>query len=193
MIYLIRDILEQLGTPEKSVEVLPVPAVIDRSTVPSPPPVKPVQRKILGFLNKQWEKGRQRFDQDDRKRLHSVFWKKHRNKRLLAWILSKDETKTLVEQCRTNDVTENSALWNAFLAAQQAVQSPLKAYHRKAGMAVSTRDKLSVPIGEAFGFYASSLTVKLNYDPKEGFRENARTLHRAINVGLEKTELSGCW
>ena len=72
MIYLIRDLFEQLGPPEKSVEALPVPAVIDRSTVPSPPPERFVQQKILGFLNKKWEKGRRHLDHEDRKRLHSV-------------------------------------------------------------------------------------------------------------------------
>ena len=89
-------------------------------------------------------------------KLHKVFWEKNNMARLLAWTVSKELTKTLVSRCREEKVTVNSGLWTAFLAAQQETQAPLKPYHDKAGMAVSIRDKLLLPVGESFGFYAAS-------------------------------------
>jgi hypothetical protein len=56
-------------------------------------------------------------------------------------------------------------------------------------MAVNTRDKLLVPVGECFGFYASSLTVRLKYIPRKSFWENAVNIHNSIRTELEKTEL----
>jgi hypothetical protein len=83
----------------------------------------------------------------------------------------------------------NSVLWTAFLAAQHKVQAPLKSYHQRAGMAVNNRDRLLVPVEDAFGFYASSLTVRLKYDPDKSFWWNARAIHRGIKAEIEDTDL----
>ena len=56
-------------------------------------------------------------------------------------------------------------------------------------MAVNTREKLRVPAGESFGFYASSLTMKLPYSPKKSFWDNARRVHSIITKELAKTNL----
>lgn len=189
LICLIKDILQHLGEPDGSMEILPDPPVIDRNTVPSPPKIRPARRKIVELLNKRWEKKNIRFDHDDMKRLHRVFWEKNRDRRLLTWILSEEMTRALVSCSRKEKVTVNTALWTAFLAAQYEVQSPLKSYHQRCGMAVNTRDKLLVPVGESFGFYASSLTVRLKYTPRKEFWENARNIHSRIRTELERTEL----
>ncbi len=110
-------------------------------------------------------------------------------RKLLPWILSKEMTKALVSRSREEKVTVNTALWTAFLAAQHVVQAPLKSYHQRSGMAVNARDKLLVPVGESFGFYASSLTVRLKYTPRKNFWDNARNIHNRIRTELEKTDL----
>jgi hypothetical protein len=46
---------------------------------------------------------------------------------------------------------------------------------------------LTVSAGEAFGFYASSLTVNLDYDPRISFWDNARRVHATIARGIAKT------
>lgn len=84
---------------------------------------------------------------------------------VLAWTLDTEETAQLVEQSRTETVTVNSAL------------------------AVSTRDKLNVPVGDALGFYASSLTVKLPYCSTMAFWDNARAVQAKITKELAKTDL----
>ncbi len=189
LIYLIKDILQLLGEYDRKVEILPDPPVIDNDTVSSPPRIKPVQRKIIKMMNKRWAKKNIRFDHNDMASLHRVFWEHNADRRLLTWILSEEMTRAVVSRSREEKVTVNTALWTAFLAAQYEVQSPLRAYHRRSGMAVNTRDKLSVPVGECFGFYASSLTVRLKYNPGKGFWENAVNIHHSIRTELEKTEL----
>ena len=187
--YLIRDILQHLGEPDSKLEILPDPPLINHNTVVSPPPIKPVQRKILKLMNRKWEKKNIRFDHHDMTRLHDVFWQQNVDRKLLTWILSEEMTKALVSRSREEKVTVNTALWTAFLAAQYEVQSPLKSYHQRSGMAVNTRDKLLVPVGECFGFYASSLTVQLKYTPRKNFWGNAKEIHHRIRTELEKTEL----
>jgi hypothetical protein len=49
-------------------------------------------------------------------------------------------------------------------------------------MAVSTRDGLSVPVGDALGFYASSLTAELKHDPRASFWDGARKIHGARTI-----------
>lgn len=189
LIYLIKDILQHLGKPDSNLEILPDPPAIDHNTVPSPPSIKPIPRKIIKLVNKRWEKKNIRFDHNDMERLHSVFWEENVGRKLLTWILSEEMTKVVVSRSNKEKVTVNTALWTAFLAAQYDVQAPLKSYHQRLGMAVNTRDKLLVPVGESFGFYASSLTVRLKYTPRKSFWENARNIHNCIRTELEKTEL----
>lgn len=187
--YLVRDILQHLGNPDREIEILPDPPAVDRDTVPSPRPVKPMQLKIISLMNNRWKKKNIRFDHNDLERLHRVFWEQNADRKLLAWILSEEMTRSLVSKSREEKVTVNTALWTAFLAAQYEVRSPLKSYHRRSGMAVNTRDKLSVPVGECFGFYASSLTVQLKYNPGKSFWENAVNIHHRIRTELKKTDL----
>jgi NRPS condensation-like uncharacterized protein len=187
--YLIRDILQQLAEPEREVEILPEPAAITRDTVPSPPPSNFIARGVIGLFNKLWTRQNIRFDSNDLKRLHQVFWEKNQKASVLAWESSVAETKALVSRCREENVTVNTALWTAFLAAQYDVQGNTDPYRSSAGLAVSTRDKLNVPVGEAFGFYASSLTARLTYDPRQTFWDSARILHEEIRNSLAKTNI----
>ena len=187
--YLIRDILQQLAEPGRAVEVLPEPSAITRDTVPSPPSANFIAKRVMGLFNKLWSRKNIKFDSDDLKRLHRTFWDKNRGASLLAWETSVAQTKALVARCRAENVTVNSALWTAFLAAQYEVQGDTEPYRSSAGMAVSTRDKLTVPVGEAFGFYASSLTAQLTYDPQQNFWDSARAIHQKIKDSLAKTNI----
>lgn len=103
--------------------------------------------------------------------------------------LDAEETAQLAERSRAEKVTVNSALWAAFLAAQHEVQQDHLRYRQRSALAVSTRDKLNVPVGEALGFYASSLTVRLPYSPSVPFWDNARDVHARITKELAKTDL----
>ena len=187
--YLIRDILQQLAEPGRVVEILPEPPPITRDTVPSPPSANFIAKGVMGLFNKLWARRNIKFDSDDLKRLHRVFWDRNRGASLLAWETSVAQTKALVSRCRAENVTVNTALWTAFLAAQYEIQGDTEPYRTSAGLAVSTRDKLTVPVGEAFGFYASSLTAQLTYDPHQNFWDSARAVHEKIKDSLAKTNI----
>ena len=187
--YLIRDILQHLAEPGREVEILPEPPAITRDTVPSPPASNFIATGVIGLLNKMWARKGVRFDNSDLKKLHKTFWAQNQGASVLAWELSEAETKTLVLRCREEKVTVNSALWDAFLAAQYDIQGAAESYRSSAGMAVSTRDKLNVPVGEAFGFYASSFTAQLDYDPQQTFWDTARSFHQKIGDRLAKTNI----
>lgn len=94
-----------------------------------------------------------------------------------------------MQRCRQEHVTVNSALWAAFLAAQHELQGDSDAFRQRSALAVNTRDKLLQPAGEAFGFYASSLTQKLSYRPDTSFWDNARRVHARITKAISRTNL----
>ena len=69
------------------------------------------------------------------------------------------------------------------------MQPELQGFHRRCALAADTRELLRVPVGEAFGFYASSLTVKLPYSPRRSFWDSARAVHRRISRAFSKTDI----
>ena len=187
--YLLRDLLECLAEPEQEIGGPVVPPAIDSSTVPKPPSTRALQRFVMGLINRRWGTKGIRFTESDMRRMHEKYWENNTGIQLLAWTLDAEETAQLIERSRAEKVTVNSALWAAFLAAQHEVQQDHLRYRQRSALAVSTRDKLNVPVGDALGFYASSLTVKLPYSPSVPFWDNARDVHARITRELAKTDL----
>jgi len=187
--YLLRDLLGCLAEPEKEIAAPLVPPPIDSSTVPKPPSTRALQRFVMGLINRKWAAKSIRFTESDMSRMHDKYWENNTGIQVLAWTLDAEETAKLVERSRAEKVTVNSTLWAAFLAAQHEVQQDHLPYRQRSALAVSTRDKLNVAVGEALGFYASSLTVKLPYSPSVPFWDNARDVHARIEKELNKTDL----
>jgi NRPS condensation-like uncharacterized protein len=121
--------------------------------------------------------------------MHERFWHKNKAMKIQAWSMEPETTADLVERCRAESVTVNSVLWTAFLAAQYEIQNDRKSYRQRSALAVNTREKLNVPAGESFGFYASSLTVTLPYSSQQSFWNNARSVHTRIMKVLSSTNL----
>jgi hypothetical protein len=140
-------------------------------------------------INEKWAARGIRFSESDRRRMHEEFWQRNTAVQVLAWSMEPDDTAGLAEQCHNENVTVNSALWTAFLSAQSEVQVDRRRYHQRSALAVNTRGKLRVSAGESFGFYASSLTVKLPYSPWRSFWDNARRVHSKITKELARTNL----
>ena len=187
--YLLRDLLELLaGSAAGAMELVHLPP-INSTTVPEPGPINPLLRFILGRINRKWAKKGIRFGEADMRWMHEAFWKSNAHVQVLAWAMDAESTSALVERCRAERVTVNTALWTAFLGAQHDVQGLGRRYHRRSALAVNTRDKLTVPVGKAFGFYASSLTLRLPYSPRDSFWANARRLHARITRELSSTNI----
>jgi len=182
--YLIRDILEHTANPSKPVERLPSPPAVDRETGPTPPSTGFLARALIGLMNRAWRRKKLRFDFDSMEALHERYWERNAGARLLAWQLSESETARLVARCREEGVTVNSALWAAFLTVQHEVQGSGERFRSRAGLAISTRDMLKLPVGESFGFYASSHKVHLKHYLDRPFWDAARKVHEQLKSSI---------
>jgi NRPS condensation-like uncharacterized protein len=104
--------------------------------------------------------------------------------------LSEEETSALVARCRKENITVNSAITAAFSGAQSFVEGE-KPYHAKTAIAASLRDRLPNPPGEAVGYYASGFELKLKYNHKRSFWDNARKYHKKIKPNFTNKKVFG--
>lgn len=176
--YLARDLMVHLGDPARAVEVLPDPVPVDRDSMPADVSLNAIVKFFVHRFNKRWEREKIFFDQEDYRNLCAAYWGNFEHK-LFSIELSEAETSALVERCRSEGVTVNSALTAALVGAQYAVQGD-KPHHSSIGVAASVRDRLRSPAGEAIGFYAGMARPKYRYDGRLGFWENARRFHKEI-------------
>ncbi|MHA2334601.1 MAG: hypothetical protein ACXAEU_21420 [Candidatus Hodarchaeales archaeon] len=87
--------------------------------------------------------------------------------------LSEEQTSALVERCRKEGVTVNSALTTAFAGATRSVQDD-KSYHPSIAVAGNMRNRIPKPAGEVMGYYAGAVISKYKYSKKNNFWDNAR-------------------
>ena len=176
--YLARDLMMHLGDPAREAELLPDPVPIDRDNMPPGLSPNPLVRLVINGMNKRWAKEKVLFDQADYVALTQAYWNRYPHQiRVVEW--SEAQTSALVERCRKEEVTVNSALAAAFVGAQAHVQD-LKPHPPTIAVAASVRDRLPRPAGEVMGFYAGLVNVRDRYDPGRGFWDNARDLHRRV-------------
>jgi hypothetical protein len=194
--YLARDLMVQLGHPAREAETLPDPPVIDRDNLPRGVSINPAFKFLIGRINRQWEKEKVLFDQEDYEAIAGAYWT-NVDQRMLSVELSEDQTSALVARCRKENVTVTSALSAAFVGAQRRVQGG-KPFHKSVFIAASLRDRLAKPAGEVMGFYAGAATVNFNFRESLGPWENARRIQKAAarrysNAGLFSGLLSWCY
>jgi hypothetical protein len=175
---------------------LPDPVPIDRDNLPKDVSLNPVVRFFINRINKKWEQDKIYFDQEDYRNLNEAYWKNYQHQ-MFSVELSEAQTFALVDRCRKEKVTVNSALTTAFAGAQTIVQGE-KPFHSSIGVAGSLRDRLQRPVGEVMGFFAGVVTLKYKYNSNIEFWENARRFHRKVkplfnNRNLFKDPLVWCY
>ncbi len=176
--YLARDLLAHLGDPGRPAEPLPDPAPIGLDNMPPGVAASGLVRFMINRMNKKWAAEKVLFDQEDYRAVNNAYWTRYQHQALPVE-LSEAQTTALVERCRKEGVTANSALCAAFVGAQVAVLGePL---HPSVGVAASLRDRLPRPAGEVMGFYAGMVRPKFGYDGGRGFWDNARRFHRQVS------------
>ncbi len=176
--YLARDIMGYMGDPSRVVEALPPPEPLALENLPADAPRFGLTHFLIQQMNPRWAAESVPFDQEDYEQLSRAYWN-HYHHDILCVELSKEETHTLVTRCRDEDISLNSALTAAFCGAQGVVEGK-KPHHKQILMAASVRDRLSHPPGEALGFFASSIELKLKFNHRKNFWENARRFHKQI-------------
>ena len=185
--YLARDLMVCLGEPDREVEVLPAPSPIDLDNLPHDVSQPALVKFLIGRMNRKWSEEAVFFDQEDYEILTRAYWD-HYHHELFSIEMSEAETTALVARCRKEKVTVNSALTAAFSGAQSFAQGE-QPYHAKTVIAADLRDRLPHSPGEGMGMYAGGAELKLKYDHKRGFWENARQFHRRIQPALTNKKL----
>jgi hypothetical protein len=176
--YLARDLMVHLGDPARAVEPLPDPVPIGRDNFPNGVSTNAVVKFLISRINRKWEAEKVIFDQEDYENLVDAYWQHYRHQVLTAE-LSQTQSTALVDRCRKEEVTVNSALTAAFVGAQILVQGE-RPFHSNIGVAGSLRNRLPVPAGEVMGFYVGLVQPKFGYDSRRGFWDNARQFHRKV-------------
>ena len=144
---------------------------------------------LIGRMNRSWGEEAVTFDQEDYEALAEAYWD-HYHHELFSIELSEAETAALVARCRKEKVTVNSALTTAFSAAQSWVQGE-EPYHAKTVIAADLRHRLPRSPGEGMGMYAGGAELKLKYNHKRGFWENARRFHKKVQPKYTNKVLFG--
>ncbi len=187
--YLARDLMVHLGDPSAEVKVLPDPAPITLDNLPSDVSLSGIVKFFIKRIKQEWADEDVFFDQEDYEALAKAYWDTYAHE-IFSIELSEDETRALVTRCRKESVTVNSALSTAFSGALSFVAGE-KPHHAKTAIAASLRDRLQNPAGEAMGYYASGFELKLKYNHKKSFWENARKFHKKIKSSYTNKKMVG--
>ncbi|MHA1978927.1 MAG: condensation domain-containing protein [Candidatus Hodarchaeales archaeon] len=175
--YLARDLMVHLGDPAREVEVLPNPVPVDIDNLPEEVTLNRIVKFFINRMGKKWTKNPIFFDQADYESLNEAYWKKYKHE-MVSMELSEGDTSVLVEHCRKEGVTVNTALTAAFIGAQYVIQEDkVNPYIAIAG---SVRDRLLKPAGESMGYFAGGVALNFKYNTKVDFWENARKLHGKV-------------
>ncbi|MFX1517407.1 MAG: condensation domain-containing protein [Promethearchaeota archaeon] len=193
--YLARDIMTHLGDPTREVEVLPDPVPMNKDNFPTEVSVNPIVKFFLNRFNKKWKQDEIYFDHEDYNALNEAYWKKYKHQ-ILTIELSEAQTSILVDRCRKEGVTVNTALSAAFAGAQSILQ--IDKFNQNIAIAGSVRERLLRPAGEAMGYFAGGVTLKFKYNSKADFWDNARKLHQRVkklytNKNLFKELIPWCY
>ena len=187
--YLARDLMVHLGDPSREVEVLPAPEPITLDNLPSDVSLSGLVKFFINRIKQKWAEEIVFFDQEDYEVLTKTYWDNYHHE-LFSIELSEAETSALVARCRKENITVTSALTAAFSGAQSFVAGE-KPHQAKAAIAVSLRDRLPSPPGEAMGYYALGLELKLKYNREKSFWDNARRFHKKIKPNFTNKKVFG--
>jgi NRPS condensation-like uncharacterized protein len=193
--FLARDLMIHLGDPTREVEILPDPVPMDKDNLPQDVSINRIVKFFINNISKKWKKNEIYFDQEDYRNLNEAYWKNFKHQ-MLPIELSEAQTTELVERCRKEGVTVNTALTAAFVGAQSVVQEGK--VNPNVVIAGNLRDRLLRPAGEAMGYFAGGASLKYKYDSKKNFWENARKLHQRVkplytNKNLFKELIPWCY
>jgi NRPS condensation-like uncharacterized protein len=187
--YLARDLMVQLGNQSVEGEILPAPEPVTIDNLPSDVSSPGIVKAVINRIKGKWAEEIVFFDQEDYRILTKTYWDNYKHE-IITIELSEEETASLVARCREEDITVNSAITAAFSGAQSIVTGDLP-LHAKTAIAASVRDRLPNPPGEAMGYYASGFELKVKYNQKKSFWENARNYHKKIQPNLTNKKVFG--
>ncbi len=185
---LARDILLYLGDPKREVQEMPEAPLAIIENFPGEIKIGKAMTFAIKKMNEMWQKNKEIFDEKDEEDLFRAFRENYRNKNIVVE-LNENQTKELIEKCKNNGVTVNSALNTAFLAARTSLLGPFKGGKQNIMVPVNTRNKYKKPVGENIGVYVSGFQFKLSYNLKKDFWENAKLFDKGVKDNLDLTKV----
>jgi NRPS condensation-like uncharacterized protein len=181
--YLLYDMLEHLKDPDRRVEPLPAPLVLEE-IIPSKflqsRTIRLLGKVLFSHYNRKWTRAGINFDSEDAKDLFSAYWK-HHELRMSSCAIEGEKLSRLISSSRREGVSVNTALTTAFQAAVfELKRTENEKFLPNANIAIDLRRELPSPARRGFGLYASGADCKLQYDSGRTFWENATRFHRQI-------------
>ena len=195
LVYLIRDILMHTTEPEREIIQLPVPPILSSEGLSpyftSSGSLKEsfskfIKKFMIERMNKNWKKDMTTFDQEDFENIHRAYWQENEY-RIECMELSEEQTNKLLAKSRKHDVTINSALSTAFLAAHHNISGPFKGKKRNVALPIDLRTHMNVP--DVLCLYITRVIFKFDYNPKKGFWENVKKFHNTATQKIKSTNL----
>ena len=181
---LARDILLYLGDPIREVQIMPEAPLVTTENIPGEIKIGKAISFALKKMNDIWLKNYTIFDEEDEDNLFRAFRDTYTN-RNIAVELNENQTEDLIDRCRRNGVTVNSALNAAFIGARTYIIGPFKGGKQNIMVPVNTRNKYKKPVGENIGVYVSGFQFKLSYNTKKEFWENAKLFDKGVKDNLD--------
>ncbi|MBN2228281.1 MAG: hypothetical protein JW779_01735 [Candidatus Thorarchaeota archaeon] len=183
----LREVLLHLGDPNREPPQMSEVPVHLPEIFPDGISQSRIKRWLIGIVNKKWDKEKILFDEEDVTNIEEVFWKNSRYC-VESVMLSEEETTQLINVCRENEVTVNSALVVALLKARIEALGPYNG-KVKVGTAVDTRERLKARVGDAVGLYAGGSLFTFDYDAKQSFWENVKSYHKQVRKQMENNKI----
>ncbi len=177
-VFLIRDLLSILAQPDLDLSPLSITEHLTQAIpakIANKIPKTARKFHMLYFLVKIVHKFKRN---KSIKNIQTSPQRQDRTYKIHSWTLSSTETAKLLERCKREQVSVNSALCTAFLYFNPIINNP-----------VNLRSRLSEPVGEAFGLFISSVTIKMKYDSYKTFWENARKYNRELKKQLRDQKI----
>ena len=186
MTYLINDILSHVGDKRHEAHSAVPLALENTGPAPSIGFFKKIRLTVINWL---WKSQRINFSDNDYRELHHKYWSTKKENGILSWELSEAQTTSFLDRCRRENVTVNSAVVTAFMAAQKCVQGERPSYLGAVSMPVDIRNRVRPNIGEVFGLFVSSVTTKLSYCFDVPFWNNVKKIQRLIKNNLTERSI----
>ncbi|MHA2236049.1 MAG: condensation domain-containing protein, partial [Candidatus Thorarchaeota archaeon] len=187
MAYALREILLHLDDPNREPANFPEAPPMTPEIFPKGAAAGKVRASLIGRLNKNWEKEKVLFDEEDLINIWEAVWK---NTKYGIEIIEFDqeETQKLIEIARSNKVTLNSSLLVTFVKAR------FDAIGREAdkisvATTVDARKRLTVDCSDGVGFYSGGSFLDFNYREKKSLWDNIRAYHKDVKKQLEGSKI----
>jgi NRPS condensation-like uncharacterized protein len=184
---LARDLLLYIGNPDREALKMSEPPIATPDNFPSDIKLGKPMMFAVNAMNKQWQKKKVIFDDEDIDNIFRAYWDNYRFN-VISVEMNEKETLNLIKKCKQHGVTVNSVLNTAFLAARYSIRGNFKGGRQNIMLPVNLRKRYKNPVGEHFGHYAAGFQFKLTYNPRLDFWENAKIFNSKVREKLDINE-----